>query len=85
VTAARQILRDRSSCPPITHDGQAHRLLQVRDGILRANAYLVELLIADQRIGDFSERTLNGLLVDDESLLVLRLSQPQIPAKGSPR
>jgi hypothetical protein len=44
----------------------------------------VELLIADQRIGDVSERTLNSLLVDDESLLVLRLSQPQIPAKGAP-
>ena len=45
----------------------------------------MEFLIADQRIGDVAESALNGLPVSDQSLLVLRLSQLQIPAKSATR
>ena len=43
----------------------------------------MEFLIADQRIGYIAERALDGLPVGDQCLLVLRLSQSQIPAQGS--
>src|SRR5215469_13624666 len=41
----------------------------------------MELLIPDQRVGNISESTLDRLPVCNESLLVFRFSQSQIPAK----
>ena len=46
---------------------------------------LVEFLIADQGIGHISESVLNRLPVSDQSLLMLRFGQMQIPAKCAPR
>src|SRR5712664_1322833 len=69
----------------VAHVGQPDGLLQVRDGILLADPDLMESLIADQRIGYIPECVLNRLPVSDQRLLVLRLGQPQISAKSSPR
>src|SRR6202795_2359815 len=44
----------------------------------------MQLLVADERIGDVAESSLNGLPVCDQGLLVLRFSQVQIPAQGAP-
>lgn len=64
----------------VAHDGKADRLFQVRDELLLLNSNLMEFLVCDQRIGHISEGALNGLLIRDECLLVLRFREMQIPA-----
>ena len=66
---------------PVAHDRQADRLLQIRDTILQTKPYLVLLLITDERIRDVPERPLNSLPVRNQSLLVLGLSEAEIPAQ----
>ena len=58
-------------------------LLQISYGLLLAHANLMELLVADQRIGNLPEGSLNGLPISDQSLLVLGFGQVQIPAKSA--
>ena len=69
----------------VTKCRDANRLLQVRHGVLRAQPDLMELFITDQRVGDISESTLDGLPVHDQSLLFLGFGQSQIPAKSPTR
>ena len=69
----------------VAHDGEADRLGQVSYGLLLANSHLMKFLISDQGIGHISEGVLNGLLVSDQSLLVLRFGQMQVPPKCTPR
>ncbi len=57
----------------VAHVRQADRLLQIRDAILQAQSHLMQLLIADERIGDVAESSLNGLPVSDQGLLVLAI------------
>ena len=45
------------------------RFLQIGNGLLLANSHFVELFVPDQRVGDVTERTLDCLSVDDESLV----------------
>src|SRR5208282_4292780 len=55
------------------------------DDLLLADSNLVEFLVCDQRIGYISKGALNGLLVNEQSLLVLRFGSMEIPAKGAAR
>src|SRR5580692_2386805 len=45
----------------------------------------MQLLVADERIGDIAESSLNRLPVSEQGLLMLRFSQVQIPAQGPSR
>src|SRR6202042_1977086 len=69
----------------VAHVRQADRLLQIRNAILQTKSYLVLLLIADERVRDIPKRPLNRLPVHDQSLLVLRLSEMQVPAQRAAR
>src|SRR6202789_1865105 len=69
----------------VTHDGEANRLRQVSNGLLLANSHLMRFLISDQGIGHISEGVLNGLLVSNQSLLVLRFSKMQVSLQRTPR
>src|SRR5882762_9301017 len=68
----------------VAHDGEADRLLQIFHDLFLANSHLMKFLICDQGIGHISEGVLNGLLVSDQSLLVLRFGQMQVPPKCTP-
>src|SRR5438445_8267929 len=67
----------------IAHVGEPNGLLQVRDGIFLAHPHLMKFLISDDCVRNIPERALNRLLVRDQSLLMLRLCQPQISPKSS--
>src|SRR5258708_12918325 len=66
----------------VAQDGEADRLRQVAYGLLLANSHLVQFLISDQCVRHIAESVLNGLLVGNQSLLVLRLAPMQVPAKS---
>jgi len=68
----------------VAHVGEADRLIQVCYELLLLNSHLMEFLVCDQGIGYISEGALNGLLVDEQSLLVLRFGEVQISSKGAP-
>src|SRR6516225_2658058 len=65
----------------IAKSRNANRLLEVSDRVLLANSNLTELVISNQRVRNVAERSLDRLLICDESLRVLRLGQVQISAK----
>src|SRR6266481_3655040 len=69
----------------VAHDGKANRLFQICHELLLANSHLMEFLVCDQGVRYISEGALNGLLVGEQSLLVLRFGEVQISPKGSPR
>src|SRR4029077_18033549 len=69
----------------VAHDGEADRLGQITYRLFLANSHLMEFLISDQSIGHISQGVLNGLLVCEQSLLVLRFGEMKIPSKGAAR
>jgi hypothetical protein len=69
----------------VAHVGEADRLVQVCYELLLLNSHLMEFLVSDQGIGYISEGALNGLLVGQQSLLVLRFGEVQISSKGASR
>src|SRR5579863_1516712 len=73
----------RGGATSVAHIGQADGLDEVCNAIFLADADLVALLVADERIGNISERVLNRLAVGEQRLLVLRFGDVQVPAKSS--
>ena len=73
----------RGGATSVAHIGQADRLDEVRNAIFLADADLVALLVADECIGNISERVLDRLAVGDQRLLVLRFGDVQVAAKSS--
>ena len=59
---------------PVARKREVYRVLQVVDSFSLANPHLMIFLISDQGIGDITEGPLDGLLVSNQGLLVLRLS-----------
>src|SRR6266849_1546331 len=60
---------------PVAYEGRIDCILQVLDrGFLR-DADLMKFLITDQSIGDIAERQLDDLLISNQFLAMLRLSQ----------
>ena len=59
------------------------RSATVSDGLLLANPDLMVLVISDQRIGNVTERLLDGLLISDQGLRVLLFGEVQISAKSA--
>src|SRR5580704_1786956 len=55
----------------VTHIRKAYGLLQIRNRLFLPHANLMIFLISDQRIGYISKCALDGLLVREQSLLVL--------------
>lgn len=73
-----------SDASPIAHQRRVDGILQILDGCLLRDANLMKFLITNQSIGNIAERQLDDLLVSNQLLPLLRLSQPQIPAESSP-
>src|SRR5229473_3721532 len=61
---------------PVAYEGRADCILEVLDRRLLRHPYLMKFLITDQGIGNIAERQLNDLLVGNQFLAMLRLSQP---------
>ena len=59
--------------------GNANAFLQIGDRLLLSCPYLMKFFVTDKRVRDFSKSVLDRFPVADQSLLVLRLSQMQIP------
>src|SRR5262249_5260822 len=57
---------------------EAHGLAQVRDAVFLSQAHLMKFFVADERVGNIPEGTLNGLTVGDQRLPVFRLGQVEI-------
>src|ERR1700720_190799 len=70
---------------PIAYEGRADCILEVLDRRLLRNADLVKFLVTDEGIGDIAERQLDDLLISDQFLAMLRLSQSQISAQSAAR
>src|ERR1700677_1593380 len=70
---------------PIPHQGRVNRILQILDSYFLRDADLVKFLVTDQGIGNIAERQLDDLLIRNQFLAMLRLSQFQIPAQRSTR
>ncbi len=69
----------------IAHQGRVDGILQIFNCCLLRDADFMNLLITDQCIGDIAKRQLNGLLICDQFLPMLRLRQFQIPAESAAR
>src|ERR1700731_3092405 len=69
----------------VTNLGEAHGFFQVCHGLLLARSHFVMCLVADQRVGDITKCSLNGLPIFNESLLIFRFRQAQVAAQRAPR
>ena len=72
-----------SDASAITNEGGVNRILQVFDGCFLSDADLMKFLVTDQRIRDIAKGELDNLLVSEQFLPMLRLSQFQIAPQRS--
>ena len=82
-TLAVEDFEERGGTARVAHVGEADGFLQVGDGLFLAHANLVEFLVADEGVGNVAEGVLNGLLVGEQSLLMLRFGQFEISAESA--
>src|ERR1700726_4217705 len=61
------------------------RIAEILDGVFLRFADFVILLIPDQSVRDVPEGQLDGLLVSDQRLSLLRLSVAKVPAQSTRR
>lgn len=78
-----EYLQERGDPSAIAFEGSGDRVAEILHRDLLRQADLVILLVGNQGVGNILERALDGLLVRDQRLTLLRLGSTKVPAEPS--